>query len=570
VWIAVCVLFVAAAARAATAPAQPAIAGIVAELARHPVVAIAEYHQLRQAGDLYVALVHDPSFMNSVDDIVVEFASGQSQGLLDRYVVRGDSIATDSLRTIWRDTSKAVSWDCPIYARWLAAIRDANRQRPPARRVRVLAGDTSVDWARLHAPQDWTALGSNDVSFARVIADSVLAKHHKALVVLGSNHLAHRGSIRDGTPNTTTRVEERFPGSMFVVLMWSGWPGGDTTESRIAKERWPLPALCPLAGHWAGDLLIASQAGVSRLGARADALLFLGNARALETVPPVHADLASYDADEVDRRSWIEWGDSTRARKFLGLGRVREYSIAQRGYPRARRVWVYTPPGYSAHDPVPSDLLLAFDGGEYLDAIPLPTILDTLIGAKRMRPTVALLFDDSSSTVRLDDLANHEDFVRFVGGELVPWARARWNVTHEARWSTITGSSAGGLASALIALRRPDLFGNVLSQSGAFWRGAEGSNGPPFEWVTAQAAATPKRDVRFFLDVGSLESHGAMNGTAPSILDANRRLRDTLRAKGYDVTYTEVPNGGHAPEFWRERLPTGLVTLMGVPATRTP
>src|SRR5262249_7204153 len=155
------------------------------------------------------------------------------------------------------------------------------------------------------------------------------------------------------------------------------------------------------------------RAGVSRLGTRADALLFLGTTQALETVPLAHADLESYDVGEVDRPSWIEWGDSARARTFLGLRRVPEDSVAQRGSPRPRRVWIYTPPGYAAGDSAKSDLLLAFDGGEYLDAIPLPTILDTLITAKRIRPTVAILVDDSSSTVRLADLANHEGFVRF-------------------------------------------------------------------------------------------------------------------------------------------------------------
>src|SRR5262249_11607559 len=202
-WAAGCGLLLVVAANAQAAPAQPAVAAIVAEFARHPVVAIAEYHQLRQAGEFYAELVRDTGFMTSVDDIVIEFASGQSQALLDRYIVGGETLPADSLRSIWRNTSKAASWDCPVYARWLAAIRAATRSRPAGHRVRVLAGDTPVDWSRLETTQDWTALGPNDVSFARVIADSVLAKHHKALVVLGSNHLAHGGSFRDGTPNTT-------------------------------------------------------------------------------------------------------------------------------------------------------------------------------------------------------------------------------------------------------------------------------------------------------------------------------------------------------------------------------
>lgn len=240
-----------------------------------------------------------------------------------------------------------------------------------------------------------------------------------------------------------------------------------------------------------------------------------------------------------------------------------EHRLTQSGSRRTRQVWVYTPPGYSARDSAAYDLLLVFDGGEYVSEIPLPAILDSLLAAKRIPPMVAVLVDDSTSTPRLDDLANHESFVKYVGDELMPWVRRGWNVTHDPHRTIITGSSAGGLASAFIALRRPDLFGNVLSQSGAFWRGAEGSNGAPFEFVTTVAASSAKRDVRFFLDVGSGETRGAIGGTAPSILEANRRLRDVLRAKGYPLTYTEVQGGQHAPEFWRLRLPVGLVTLAG-------
>jgi enterochelin esterase-like enzyme len=46
----------------------------------------------------------------------------------------------------------------------------------------------------------------------------------------------------------------------------------------------------------------------------------------------------------------------------------------------------------------------------------------------------------------------------------------------------------------------------------------------------------------------------------PLIRDANRRLRNALSARGYDVTYTEVPGGNHAPQWWRgspRRTPPG-------------
>jgi len=125
----------------------------------------------------------------------------------------------------------------------------------------------------------------------------------------------------------------------------------------------------------------------------------------------------------------------------------------------------------------------------------------------------------------------------------------------------VTGSSAGGLAAAHAAFRHPEVFGNVLSQSGAFWRGNEGTNGEPYEWLTSRYAEAPRRDVRFVLEVGARETARALGGAAPSILESNRRLRDVLVAKGYPVAYAEVPDAGHGPEFWKLRLPEAIAAL---------
>ena len=51
-------------------------------------------------------------------------------------------------------------------AELLAAVREANRNLPAGRRLRVVAGDTPVDWATLKTHDDWVALGDNNVSFA--------------------------------------------------------------------------------------------------------------------------------------------------------------------------------------------------------------------------------------------------------------------------------------------------------------------------------------------------------------------------------------------------------------------
>jgi enterochelin esterase-like enzyme len=246
-------------------------------------------------------------------------------------------------------------------------------------------------------------------------------------------------------------------------------------------------------------------------------------------------------------------------------GKVEEFRVASPADKRERRVWVYSPPVCASGSARACDFLVVFDGREYLEDISLPRILDALLAGKKAGPFVAVLIDNSTGGERLADLANHARFADFVGGELVEWARGRWNVTRNPHRTIVAGSSAGGLAAAYVAFRRPEVFGNVLSQSGAFWRGNEGSNGPPYEWLTGQVAASPKKDIRFLLEVGSKESAGAMGGQAPSILEANRRLRDALRAKGYVVTFAEVPNGTHSQETWRERLPAAIASLARPP-----
>jgi len=248
-------------------------------------------------------------------------------------------------------------------------------------------------------------------------------------------------------------------------------------------------------------------------------------------------------------------------------GHTSEFTIPSKTYPKGRHVWVYTPPGYPASCQRECNLIVAFDGAFYLGAMPLPEILDSLISANRTRPTVAVMVDNGAPPGRIADLANSHQFAGFVADEMVPWIREHYTVTRSPERTIITGSSAGGLGAAYIAMKYPGLFGNVLSQSGAFWRGDEASDGPPYEWLTQQFASSPKLNLRFFIDVGSRETVGALGGAAPSLLDSNRHLYEVLKSKGYQVDYFEVPNGQHSPDTWRVRLPVGIVALLPIATT---
>jgi hypothetical protein len=300
--------------RADTRPCDvvDAVQGIVAAFEHHPVVMIGEVHWLKPAGEFYGRLIRDRKFQQTVEDIVVEFASRNHQRLLDRYIA-GEVLPIDEVRHIWRDTTKVASWESPIYAQWLAGIREVNKGLPPNHRLRVLAGDTAVDWQSIHTHADWEALGDNNVSFADVIVNEVLRRGHRALVVLGANHVTKSGN---GNQDTTTRVESRYPGSTYVVLLDHRGLLQPPVQELVRLHQLPQRAsiLCELAGTPLGDL---ADKHATPLASKADALLYLGPPETLTRALPPPGSLEPNYMKEVDRRSMIECGE-LRDRKLLG------------------------------------------------------------------------------------------------------------------------------------------------------------------------------------------------------------------------------------------------------------
>ena len=174
-----------------------------------------------------------------------------------------------------------------------------------------------------------------------------------------------------------------------------------------------------------------------------------------------------------------------------------------------RSVRVYTPSGYSQnHEPYA--LLVLFDGTIYADSLDLPAILDNLIAARRIKPTVAVLLDSPN---RGKELFFDTCFVDFLIKELLPWIRSAYHVTTEPAKAVIGGMSLGGLTAAFVAMHHPEVLGNVLSQSGSFSYGQNGSGSysPEIdleeEWLTRQYATREKVSLRFYLDVGVLENY---------------------------------------------------------------
>jgi tetratricopeptide (TPR) repeat protein len=157
---------------------------------------------------------------------------------------------------------------------------------------------------------------------------------------------------------------------------------------------------------------------------------------------------------------------------------------------------------------------------------------------------------------RVSELGLGESFTDVVAGEIVPWAQRRYHAAADPRAVVVGGLSLGGLEATWAAFRHPEVFGNVLSQSGSYWWFQSGDD--EYEWLTRQIAAAPHKPIRFYLEVGLLE--GARPG-APSMMIANRHLRDVLVARGYNVTFKTFAGGHHATS-WRGTLGDALAGLL--------
>jgi enterochelin esterase family protein len=226
---------------------------------------------------------------------------------------------------------------------------------------------------------------------------------------------------------------------------------------------------------------------------------------------------------------------------------------------RDRPVAIYTPPGYSKDGPSYPFVLL-FDATTYQTGVPAPVILDNLIAERKIPPMLAVMVDYSQPSMRDKELFGNVPFADFVAGELVPWVAREYHLRGDPRRNVIGGLSAGGFAAAFIALRHPELFGNVLSQSGAFWWSPKVDQGEERGWLVREYAAAPTRGLRFYLEAGLFEND--IRGIGGQILEHNRHLRDVLRAKGYEVFYHEFP-GGHDRLTWRGSLADALIELVG-------
>ncbi|MER3523468.1 MAG: hypothetical protein C4326_05210 [Ignavibacteria bacterium] len=228
-------------------------------------------------------------------------------------------------------------------------------------------------------------------------------------------------------------------------------------------------------------------------------------------------------------------------RAHIPHGRLDSLSVKSRLLKRTHPVFVYVPPRDTARRQQISPVLYVNDGGEYIALALMTNVLDNLIADQRIPPLVVVFIDprtdvrDASTSKRMTDYTMSDTYVRFLVEELRPLILRRYRVDHRSQQTGIMGASLGGLLATYAALVRSDVFGLCAAQSPSYWFKNNA--------IMTIAANTPLRDVKFWLDTGTI--HDAQEATSI--------MRSLLQQKGYAVHYEEVPEGHHWGN-WRARI----------------
>jgi hypothetical protein len=312
---------------AAAQEAGDAAGGLLEAWDHHPIVAVAEGHRTVQDKEFLLTMIRRREFPAKVNDIVIEFGNARLQPVLDRYMA-GEPVTPDELRRVWADTTVVNGlWDAPIYEQFLAGVLERNRELPQSKKLRVLACDPPIDWAKVETTADAASLLDRDAFCASVLEREVIANGRRALVVMGDAHVSRRHMTGQVLDNAVTLTERKHPDSVFVVLTYLGqYSDSALIETRLGENS--IPSLTLLRGTWLGELpavppkaptrtRVGGGQAVSetvtvtnppRLEEVADALLYLGPKDSLTRSTPEPQRFSPEDLKELERRHQILFG----------------------------------------------------------------------------------------------------------------------------------------------------------------------------------------------------------------------------------------------------------------------
>ena len=220
-----------------------------------------------------------------------------------------------------------------------------------------------------------------------------------------------------------------------------------------------------------------------------------------------------------------------------------------------RPVDVYLPPGYDADQGRRYPTVYVMYGKRMREAH-LDAAIDRAIGS-RLQPTIVVFVQVTSAYEYARTFRTQHR--QMLAEALVPWIDARFRTLPEPGHRALVGSFEAGFAALETGVHHPGVFGKIAAQSVYPLSGGG-------EQLLALIASRPHaRQQRFYVDWGRYDLR--RDSDEMHLAAYSRRVRDALRARGYDVAGGES-NDGAANLFRAARALDGLLAFFPVDTTR--
>lgn len=201
------------------------VAFVADALDRHDLVIFDDaLHSAAEPWDYYEQLLRDPRVGSRVRLVFVEVLGTADQPQVDAYL---DAPTPDRnlLARAFQDDYSGFGWRYETCLQLLEAVRQINRGRPAAERIRVIAVNPPIYWEALHTRRDYDLFQDSLVARDYFMYRAILAQLNgfkdgtKAFFLTNTRH-AYKGlRARDGSLhwNTATFFDQHHPGKAYSV-----------------------------------------------------------------------------------------------------------------------------------------------------------------------------------------------------------------------------------------------------------------------------------------------------------------------------------------------------------------
>jgi predicted alpha/beta superfamily hydrolase len=248
-----------------------------------------------------------------------------------------------------------------------------------------------------------------------------------------------------------------------------------------------------------------------------------------------------------------------------------------------RALYIYLPRGYAEHQTRRYPVLYMHDGQNCFEAYAADSFAgswqadrtaDRLIGQGRMRECLIVGVSNGGRQRRIEYLPPYATYqaaqrkghqpkpdpvtgtadrtLAYYQADVATFIQQTYRVLGGREQTATCGSSLGGLFSTYIAWEQPEFARHHAIMSPSYWL----TRTPQDAFETIERLRQgPPRDLRLWLDSGTLDAPGRGNDGMPETLAARQALLDIGYQEGPDFRYYLAKGAIHHESAWAARLP---------------